>query len=114
MTDIRIRSVAIVGGGIAGWMAAASLAKFLKKMDCQIQLIESEQIGTIGVGEATIPPIMDFIKVLGIDENDRVRRTMATFKLGIQFKDWTRIGHSYFHPFGQTGFEMEEIPFSAY
>ncbi len=114
MTDTRIRSVAIVGGGTAGWMAAASLAKFLKKMDCQIQLIESEQIGTIGVGEATIPPIMDFIKVLGIDENDLVRRTMATFKLGIQFKDWTRIGHSYFHPFGQTGFEMEGIPFSAY
>src|SRR5277367_3127637 len=109
-----IRSIAILGGGTAGWMTAASLAKFLKNLNCRIRLIESEQIGTIGVGEATIPPIMDFIRVLGIDENDIIQKVKATFKLGIEFKDWTRIGHSYMHPFGQTGFDMGPLAFSAY
>jgi tryptophan halogenase len=114
MIDQRIRSIAIVGGGTAGWMAAASLSRFLARLGCRIQLIESEQIGTIGVGEATIPPIMDFIRVLGIDENDVMARSKATFKLGIEFRDWTRPGHSYIHPFGQTGYELDGIPFSAY
>jgi tryptophan 7-halogenase len=114
MTSHPIRSIAVIGGGTAGWMVAASLSKFLRKLNCRISLIESEQIGTIGVGEATIPPIMDFIRVLGIDENDIIRKTKATFKLGIEFKDWTRLGHSYMDPFGQTGFEMEGISFSAY
>jgi tryptophan halogenase len=109
-----IRSIVIVGGGTAGWMAAASLSKFLKKLNCSIRLVESEQIGIVGVGEATIPPIMDFIRGLGVDENDLVRSTRATFKLGIEFKDWTRIGHSYMHPFGQTGFNMGPLAFSAY
>ncbi|HXI75963.1 MAG TPA: tryptophan 7-halogenase, partial [Steroidobacteraceae bacterium] len=70
MTAAGIRSIAIVGGGTAGWMAAVSLAQFLKRLNVRIRLIESEQIGTIGVGEATIPPIMHFLRAAGIDEDD--------------------------------------------
>jgi tryptophan halogenase len=114
MSIRQIRSIAIIGGGTAGWMVAASLARLLRKLGCSIRLVESEQIGTIGVGESTIPPIMDFIRALGIDENDIVRSTRATFKLGIEFRDWTRIGHSYIHPFGQTGLDQEGVAFSAY
>ncbi len=114
MTALPIRSFAIVGGGTAGWMAAVSLGKFFRAANVRVRLIESEQIGTVGVGEATIPPIMHFIRGAGIDENDLIRKTQSTFKLGIEFKDWTRIGHSYMHPFGQTGFDMGPVAFSAY
>ena len=114
MTALPIRSIAIVGGGTAGWMTAASLAKFLKNLQVRIRLIESEQIGTVGVGEATIPPIMEYVRALGIDENDLIRKTKSTFKLAIEFRDWTRIGHSYMHPFGQTGLDMGPVAFSAY
>src|SRR6186713_337073 len=98
MNDRRIRNIAIVGGGTAGWMAAASLAKSLQGLSIQIRLVESAHIGTIGVGEATIPPIMDFIRQLGIAEDDLVRDVKATYKLGIGYRDWTRPGHFYFHP----------------
>jgi tryptophan halogenase len=114
MSDRRIRSVVIVGGGTAGWMAAAALATTLAAMDIRIRLIESAQIDSIGVGEATIPPIVDFIRQLGIDERDLVREISATYKLGIGFRDWTRAGHFYFHPFGPAGPGIGTVPFQAY
>ncbi len=114
MTDRRISRVAIIGGGTAGWMAAAGLAKSLAGMPVRIQLVESTQVGPIGVGEATVPPIMDFIRQLGIDENELIGEIKATFKLGIGYRDWTRIGHTYFHPFGPTGPGLGPISFPAY
>jgi tryptophan halogenase len=94
-------------------MTAVGLAKFLKALQVSIRLIESEQIGTVGVGEATIPPLMHFIRGAGIDENDLMRKVGGTFKLGIEFKDWTRPGHTYIHPFGQTGFDLGPLAFST-
>jgi tryptophan halogenase len=95
-------------------MAAAALSKSLHGMGIQIRLIESARIGAVGVGEATVPPIMDFIRQLGIAEADLVRDVQATYKLGIGYRDWTRPGHFYFHPFGPTGPGIGSIPFQAY
>lgn len=107
----QITSVCILGGGTAGWMTAAALAFKFHGSNVRIQLVESEQIGTVGVGEATLPHIRFFNQALGIDEADFMRATNATFKLGIEFCDWGKLGDSYIHPFGNFGHPIEGIDF---
>lgn len=109
-----VRRVVIVGGGTAGWMSAAGLAGTLDLSQMEVILIESEQIGTVGVGEATLPHIRFFNQKLGINEAELMRETKATYKLGIEFKDWGKIGDSYIHPFGDFGFDINRVPFHHY
>ena len=97
-----IRRVVIAGGGTAGWMVAAGLSKCLGKQ-VDIRLVESEEIGTVGVGEATIPTLHILHEILDLDERDFIRATQATFKLGINFENWRQVGENYFHSFGKTG-----------
>jgi tryptophan halogenase len=99
-----IRKIIIVGGGTAGWMTAAAIAKVSQERFCEIHLVESSAIGIVGVGEATIPPIRQINRLLDINEDDFVRKTKATFKAAIQFCDWTAPGSAYFHAFGPLGF----------
>src|SRR5262245_44727368 len=108
---MRIQTIAVVGGGTAGWIAASLLARTAPEHGCKITVVESSQIGTVGVGEATIPPIIDLLRILGIDEADFIRHTQATFKLGIQFRDWKEIGSRYWHPFGTFGASLNRRPF---
>ena len=105
--------VVIVGGGTAGWMTAAALAKLLSQV-CNVHLVESEEIGIVGVGEATLPHIRSFNERLGIDEAEFMARTRATFKLGIQFENWARIGDRYIHPFGVFGRGQGDVGFHQY
>ena len=102
MQSQAIKRVVIAGGGTAGWMAAAAIAKLMGK-HLQICLIESDEIATVGVGEATIPPLLTLHKLLGINEAEFMAATQATFKLGIQFENWREQGHDYIHSFGTTG-----------
>lgn len=105
--------VVILGGGTAGWMTAAALSKYLGNQ-VAVTLIESDTIGTIGVGEATIPQIRLFNSGLGIDEHEFLRETSGTFKLGIEFIGWRREGHRYFHSFGSVGRKVALVPFYQY
>jgi len=105
----KIDTILVVGGGTAGWMAASYLNRFLAPTGCRVTLVESDQIGTIGVGEATIPTLVKFVREMELDEAEFMRRTHATYKVGIRFDDWVRPGHGYFHPFGVCGSRIDTI-----
>ncbi len=108
--DNKVENVVIVGGGTAGWITASLLSKVLGK-NIRIKLIESSKIGTVGVGEATIPPIIAFNNALGINENEFIKATKATIKLGIQFEGWSKLKDSYMHAFGEVG---KNFPFCEF
>lgn len=114
MQKISKKDILIVGGGSAGWMTASALANVLPSEQYTITLVESSNIGTISVGEATIPGILEFNRMLGIDEASFMRFTEGSFKLGIAFHDWFKKGHTYMHPFGPYGINMQGIQFHHY
>lgn len=109
-----IKSIIIAGGGTAGWMAAAALSRMLDTSKVKITLVESASIGTVGVGEATIPNIATFNQMLGIKERDFMTATQATIKYGIEFVGWTKDNENYFHPFGTHGRDMMGLSFHQF
>jgi tryptophan 7-halogenase len=111
VSDNRVRNIVIVGGGTAGWMTAAALAHAVDSRQCSVHLVESDDIGTIGVGEATIPTIHWFNQIVRLDEREFMRETRATYKLGIEFVGWSASRTSYLHPFGRYGFPSDGISF---
>ncbi|MFC6633233.1 tryptophan halogenase family protein [Microbulbifer taiwanensis] len=113
-TDNRIQDLVIVGGGTAGWMAAASLQQHFAGTPLKITLVESPQIGTVGVGEATTPTIRRFYQQLGLDDLQVMRAVGGTCKLGIQFNHWRQPGHSFFHPFSVFGQDLDGVAFHHY
>ncbi len=108
-----IKKIVVAGGGTAGWMTAALLKKVLQNT-LEIELVESEEIGIIGVGEATIPPMQTFNSFLGINEPEFLRETKATIKLAIRFENWKKIGEQYYHTFGAPGAAVGFSPFQHY
>lgn len=114
MDNGNIRRVVIVGGGTAGWMSAAFLSRVLAGTGIELTLVESAEIGTVGVGEATIPPIAFFNRILGIDEAAFLRETHGTMKLGIAFDGWRREGERYLHPFGSFGGSIDGVSLQAF
>ena len=111
MSEHAIRKITIVGGGTAGWMTAAAFASLLDNRTVEIVLIESDEIGTVGVGEATIPPLMAFNHMVGIGEDEFLAASQGSFKVGIEFVDWGAKGERYFHPFGPHGQNLRGVPF---
>ncbi|MFL6601844.1 MAG: tryptophan halogenase family protein [Steroidobacteraceae bacterium] len=109
-----IRNIVIVGGGTCGWMCAAALARMIVHAGVSVTLIESDEIGTAGVGEATVPSIRTFNGLLELDEDDFVRHTQGTFNLGIEFVDWRARGSRYIHPFGTYGMDLQAIKFHQF
>jgi len=113
MDGPQVKKLVIVGGGTAGWITAAAFARLLGQR-LTIELVESEAIGTVGVGEATIPQIIRLNAILGLDENEFLKATSGTFKLGIEFVDWGRKGSRYLHTFGDTGLNLGNVAFHHY
>ena len=108
-----LKKIVVLGGGTSGWMSASALAKVLRGQ-YEITLVESDDIGTIGVGEATIPMISLFNRMLEIDEDEFMRQTKASFKLGIEFVNWGRLGDRYIHGFGVIGQDNWTVDFHQY
>jgi tryptophan 7-halogenase len=110
----RVHRIAIVGGGAAGWLAAAALARLLKPSFCDIRVIDSRRDGAGAFSEVALPSFHCLNHLLGINEEDLIRKTRGTFKLGAQFSNWGRLGERYFHTFGSLGAKLDAVPFHHY